>query len=192
MLKSTLTILVMLGALGLAGCDSGGRGGSGGGDRDSGPIIIPDSGPMVRRDTGPGGGPDSGMPGGECAAPLMAFPAMLAPRCSDATRMCIMGCMDSMCANSCISGDTTMAVDVMGQMVDCGFCIGYTQFFCLDSSGCHSQVAALNCCIEARGCTTDACAMSMCGTEYSALVSCAMGQPQCLNPSSAAFDICYP
>src|SRR5688572_16274347 len=117
MLKSMLTILVMLGALGLVGCDSGGRGGGGGG-ADAGPIVLMDGGP--RRDTGPGG---------MCGTDIVPAPTM--PACAAETRTCLSMCMDNTCVNNCIMMDP--------MAMNCVNCLDQAIINCANGMGCQDE-----------------------------------------------------
>jgi len=182
-------------ALVLAGCssDSGRRSG---GEEDGGGIVLMDSGTdtdsgMTGTDSGAGGS-DSGTGARECAAMLMALPSDVLPRCSAETQTCVSGCTDGACLQGCMDADTTEPVMVSGTTIDCGVCVNYQLFYCLDSMGCHDQVAALNCCVEdncGSAADVNACAQSMCSTEFGNLNTCA-GSSGCTYTSGPAGQ-CY-
>lgn len=164
MKKSMLTILVTLGALGLVACDGGGRGGSGGGSRDSGPIVLMDSGPG--RDSGPGGGRDTG-PGGMCPSDIVPPPAM--PGCDAATRTCLSMCMDNACINNCIMMDSTPS--------ECVNCLDQAIISCANGMGCQDEWDAFVCCAE-PACPMGSppeCAMTMCSSQYTGYTGCLRG-----------------
>jgi hypothetical protein len=161
-----------------------------------GGIVLPDSG---RTDSG-GGGTDSGGGGTDsgggpraCAESLMPYPMEASGRCSAATRTCMNACMDTACLQGCIDADTTPAImDGGGNSIDCGFCIGYVQFQCLDSMGCHAEVGDYFCCLEDHMCMTQACVTMNCSGETMGLNSCAMGATACIGlPTSGPYAICF-
>lgn len=183
----------------IAGCGNSGsrRSADGGGITlgDSGGIMLMDSGP--RTDSGGMTGTDAGGMR-ECESMFMPYPTEAGMRCSAETRTCIQGCTDpataNMCINTCIDADTTTPVMTMsGLTIDCGFCIAYNQFYCLDSMGCHAQVAAYNCCIEDNGCMDQACVNTNCAPQISALNSCFMSTaPGCADITAGPYAVCYP
>lgn len=184
--------LVAITALAAAGCgdDSGRVGRDGGitlpdsgGGVDSGGIMLMDSGGMTTTDSGGGTR--------ECEMPFMPFPAMAAPRCSMETKTCIEGCMDIMCVQACIDADTTPPVMDGMLTLDCDFCIAYSQFYCLDSMGCHDQVSGYFCCAEDSGCMDQMCLQSMCSSQVSALQGCAMTSG-CGLQTGGSYAICFP
>lgn len=65
-MRSSAVFVLALGAM--VGCSTSGRGGTGGGSRDTGPILLMDSG--TTRDSGPGGSRDSGPGGSRDAGPV--------------------------------------------------------------------------------------------------------------------------
>ena len=163
--------LMACGALALAfsACDNGRTG-----DPDGGPIVLrdtgaddPDSGVIVMVDAGTdAGGPRA------CEMDLDAFPTALFPRCAAATRTCITDCgTDAACANACVTADTTPGEMVGSQTVNCQVCLGYAQAFCIQENGGNDLLDAMNCCAQDNGCTSDACVMSMCPSEFGAVYS---------------------
>jgi hypothetical protein len=105
-----------------------------------------------------------------------------------------MACTTVACINMCLMSDTTPPLMEGMTTIDCGFCVGYTQFQCLDSMGCHTEVAAFNCCVEAMCATAadvNACASSMCSSQLMALQTCAGSAPPCGMPAGAAYAGCY-
>jgi hypothetical protein len=169
------------------GCD-------GGEDTDAGIMVDFDAG----RDAGTGGtdaGPRDAGPLRECEMSLPgAFPSALTPRCSAATRSCITACgANATCISTCISNDTTPTVTVEGLTLGCSSCVSWQQAYCIEQNGGADLWHALSCCIEDMGCTTSACAQSMCSAQYSAVFSGTNpAAGECLViPTTGDYALCY-
>ena len=167
-----------------------------GGGRDGGGGITLMDGAVGGADGGTSPGGDGGG-GRECEQPIAAFPATLAPRCTAATKSCIENdCagMGAMCVNNCIAADTEPALvdpeDPTAQL-DCGLCVAFSQFYCLDRMGCHDEVAAFFCCLS--DCPDQACVDRECTDEGDALDTCAGTAPPCIGtPTVGDYAVCFP
>lgn len=104
-----------------------------------------------------------------CAAPLAPIPFGAGAHCSAITRTCVDGCgTNATCFDSCLDSDTTPTNATSG--LDCSGCVNYSTNQCIDSGGCHSELAAWFCCMEDM-CGGVSCAA--CNSLLSAAQTCA-------------------
>jgi len=164
---------------------------------DAGPSTAPDAGTPPPTDAG-STADDAGMtvdadladPLAGCDDPVPPLPAEMLPRCAGATRDCVSTCETSECMVSCLAADTTDAVILGTRRIDCEGCIRHQQKHCIDDSGCHAEVGALECCLRMH-CPAGGCAE--CAAAGTAWESCARSTAVgCLDPPIAGhYEGCY-
>jgi hypothetical protein len=162
------------------------------GGRDAGPI---DSGSL------PDAGFDAIVDRGTCDDPRTRFPADFAPRCYATTETCIRACDGMMgpalqsCRQACFAADAfpSERIMTMGGPVDltCALCNTLQLLYCVDSTGCHAQLADYLCCV-AEMCPAGSppgCGPMRCAAELAPVLSCA--PPSCFDYSDMEFDVCF-
>jgi hypothetical protein len=109
-----------------------------------------------------------------CETKPTPLPPGLPPSCSAATWYCIASCSvtDVGCEQRCMQADTTPKDPRYG--LDCQSCIGYQQYVCSDSNGCHDVNAELLCCQQDKcaGGYDPSCVTKNCGGEAYAFSYC--------------------
>ncbi len=171
-----------------------GGGADAGGDPSSGDGgVRADARVADARVADSGATPSDGGPS-TCGEPIAMLREELLPRCSVATRECITACAESTCMRSCATADGTAPHMVSpGRFVNCEFCLSWQQKRCIDTSGCHPETAALQCCLEAH-CPDGSCLTTTCSAQNAAWSSCAMTTAaSCLAaPVGGEYAVCYP
>jgi hypothetical protein len=130
--------------------------------------------------------PDAGSTEIEICIPVAPLPPEDLPRCTAATRDCILGCPEDdageECRNTCWTSDTTPP---LGD-VACQNCIFVQLLSCMDLADegvCHASVAEYLCCLASGGeCPTEANNMFTCGF---------VSEPSCFELTSGMIGQCY-
>jgi hypothetical protein len=133
----------------------------------------------------------------ECNEPVATLPASVLQRCSAATMDCIKACAveDVGCEGRCIQADTTPAADYYRYKITCNTCIYLQRYACADKEGCHSTVAALECCRKSKcaDSSDEGCVSTRCATEVYAYGYCqTYVTPKCDSFVDGPARACFP
>jgi hypothetical protein len=136
-----------------------------------------------------GGGPP--LPTGACANPYKPLPAAVMPRCSVATRDCMMSCTDqNTCPSACLGADVTPADPSTG--INCTQCF-YDQVLACADPQCHVPTAEYVCCVTSK-CPTgnQACIDQLCNVESETFSLCLYyAASNCLEASNPLTAACF-
>jgi hypothetical protein len=137
-------------------------------------------------------------PAGQCGAPREALPAVLLPRCSHETYLCVQQCMGDAkvdaCRNACLAADTTPAAFLGGYPVNCSICTTLQLLACGEHTDCHDPIASALCCNDQKcpNGSPQGCLDQKCPSESRALGLCLGYAAQaCLDFSTNELSSCF-
>lgn len=185
-----LLALALLTSLGACGDDDGGPSASA---EDAGRLtwMAPDAGIPPR--------PDGGPPSADAGAVRVCYDieplseAML-PRCRASTEDCVAACpmgeSGNACRDACWRSDSTPPAGDIG----CIDCVFRQLVSCIDTSGCHAEVAAWLCCIV-DNCASSAdpcCTERNCAELAQTMFVCGYTrEPSCFDVTGGDIGQCY-
>ena len=139
--------------------------------------------------------PDSGET--RVCFPIDPLPDTDMPRCEAETRDCVAGCASATdpdtCRGECFMADTRAPLVRADSIVACGDCVNTQVLSCIDTNGCHAEVAAFLCCIV-DNCVSGGptCIDDMCSTYAQAMFVCgAAAAPECFDLTAGMAGQCY-